>query len=127
MTFNKYVAVIFLWLFVLNMKAQKTSSYIDKDALYKQGLDLFDKKLYVAAQKNFIDYAGLNSPPLILRSDAWYYAAACGIELFHKDGEWRMKQFIIKNPESNKINSAYFYLGKSSFRKKKYEETIANF
>lgn len=127
MTFNKHVAVIILWLFILGARAQKTPAYLDKDALYKQGLDLFDKKQFVAAQKSFIDYASMSSSPAILRSDAWYYAAACGIELFHKDGEWRMKQFIIKNPGNNKVNSAYFYLGKSSFRKKKYDETIENF
>ncbi len=127
MTFNKYVAVIFLWLFVVIGKAQKVTAYIDKDALYKQGLDLFDKKLYTAAQKNFIDYISFNSSPALLKNDAEYYAAACGIELFHKDGEWRMKQFIIRHPGDNKINNAYFYLGKSSFRKKKYDETIENF
>ena len=49
------------------------------------------------------------------------------IELFHKDGEWRLREFITAHPESNKINGAWFYLGKSSFRKKKYEETIKNF
>jgi len=127
MTLNKYVAVIFLWLSFIFVQAQKTAAYLDKDGLYKQGLELFDKKQFLAAQKNFYDYSNLGSTPLLLKSDALYYAAACGIELFHKDGEWRMRDFIANHPGSNKVNSAYFYLGKSSFRRKKYEETIKNF
>lgn len=87
---------------------------------------MFDKKQFVAAQKSFTDYLSLKSTPSLLKTDAEYYAGACAIELFHKDGEWRMREFITEHPESNKINGAWFYLGKSSYRKKKHEETIKN-
>lgn len=103
--------------------AQKTAIYLDKDVSYKQGIELFDKKQYATAQKHFTDFVSTTSIT-ILKSDAEYYAAACAIELFNKDGEWQMKQFILKHPESTKLNNAYFYLGKNNFRKKKYEETI---
>lgn len=126
MTLKKYGAIVFFALAATAFKAQKTTAYLDKDALYKQGIDMFDKKQFVAAQKSFVDYSNMNSTPLILKTDAEYYAAACAIELFHKDGEWRMREFIRLHPESPKTNSAYFYLGKSSFRKKKYDETIKN-
>ncbi len=104
--------------------AQKTQIYLDKDASYKIGLELFDKKQYTAAQKSFIDYMASVKGNTLLKTDAEYYAAACGIELFHKDGEWRMKEFIERHQESNKVKWAYFYLGKSNFRKKKYDESI---
>lgn len=103
--------------------AQKTAIFTDKDALFKQGLDLFDKKQYVQAQKSFLDYVAISNSR-ILKTDALYYSAACAIEVFNKDGEWQMKQFVEKYPESNKINNANFYLGKSNFRKKKYPETL---
>lgn len=106
--------------------AQKTAVFTDKDAFYKQGLDLFDKKQFVQAQKSFSEFI-LVSNSKILKTDAIYYSAACAIELFNKDGEWQMKQFVEKHQESNKINSANFYLGKSNFRKKKYAETIEYF
>lgn len=127
MKLRKYGVLVGLSLFCLIAKSQKTTSYIDKELLYKQGIDLFDKKQYVASQKSFTDYLNLNTGIALLKTDAEYYAAACAIELFHKDGEWRMREFITKHPESNKQNGAWFYLGKSSFRKKKYEETIKNF
>src|SRR5687767_6482479 len=127
MMLRKYGVCLALSLSCLIARSQKTTAYIDKDILYKQGIDLFDKKQYVAAQKSFTDYLGLSSGIKLLKTDAEYYAAACAIELFHKDGEWRMREFINTHPESNKLNGAWFYLGKSSFRKKKYEETIKNF
>lgn len=118
---------IFLFLFLTAGAlafAQKTQYFLDKDALYKTGIDLFDKKQYTASQKAFLDYMDLIPGKTLLKTDAEYYAAACAIELFHKDGEWRMREFIERFPESNKVRSAYFYLGKSNFRKKKYDETI---
>lgn len=119
----KFSALTLFILFNLCASAQRTFIYTDKDALYKQGLDLFDKKQYVNAQKNFNEYVAITKPS-ILKGDALYYAAACGIELFNKDSEWLMKQFIEKYPASTKITSAYYYLGKSNFRKKKYKETL---
>jgi len=127
MKLRKYGVWVGLCLFCTLAKSQKTASYVDKDLLYKQGIDLFDKKQFVAAQKSFSDYLNLNSGVKLLKIDAEYYSAASAIELFHKDGEWRMREFITAHPESNKINGAWFYLGKSSYRKKKYEETIKNF
>lgn len=126
MVLRKYGVVIVLCLSIIRVNAQKTAAYVDKESLLKDGFDLFDKKQFVAAQKSFTDYLGLKTTVPLLKTDAEYYAAACAIELFHKDGEWRMREFIKEHPESNKTNGAWFYLGKSSYRKKKYDETIKN-
>lgn len=115
--------LLFSLFFCSVITAQKTAIYTDKDALYKQGLELFDKKQYVNSQKNFTEYI-LHCNSAILKADAQYYSAACAIELFHKDGEWQMREFIERHPESPKTNNANFYLGKSNFRKKKYPETL---
>lgn len=118
-----FISLAFLLITGITL-AQKTQLYLDKEALYKSGLELFDKKQYTASQKAFTDYMTTINGQTLLKTDAEYYSAACAIELFHKDGEWRMKEFIERHPESTKIKWAYFYLGKSNFRKKKYEETI---
>ncbi len=123
MFINRNFTVCLLLLFFLNGFTQKTAFYLDPEELYKNGIDLFDKKQFTASQKHFDDYI-LKAKANVLKTDAFYYASACGIELFHKDGEWRMKQFTEKYPESIKLNSAWFYLGKSNFRKKKYKETL---
>ena len=124
---RKYGVIVVLCMSYILGTAQKTAAYLDKESPLKDGLELFDKKQFVAAQKSFNDYIKQKSSPSLLKADAEYYSAACAIELFHKDGEWRMRDFITNHPESNKVNGAWFYLGKSSYRKKKYEETIKNF
>lgn len=123
MLVNRSTLIVLLFLMLGRVDAQKTAILLDKDALYKAGLELFDKKQYASAQKTFDDYA-LRSSASVLKSDAQFYSAACAIELFHKDGEWRMRQFIEKYPESLKKNYAWLYLGRSNFRKKKHKETI---
>ncbi|MBA3663809.1 MAG: tetratricopeptide repeat protein [Bacteroidetes bacterium] len=124
MTSIRNLSVFLFFIFSCStLLSQKTAIYVDKDALYKQGLELFDKKQYVNAQKNFTEYISSASSSL-LKTDAQYYSSACAIELFNKDGEWLMKQFIEQHPGDQKINQAHFYLGKSNFRKKKYSETL---
>jgi tetratricopeptide (TPR) repeat protein len=124
MMVKKHIFSFLLFVFTMSLQAQKTQVFLDKEELYKTGINLFDKKQYTAAQKAFDDYATSFPQNTLLKIDALYYSAACSIELFHKDGEWKMKQFIFRFPESNKVKWAYFYLGKSNFRKKKYDETI---
>ena len=119
-------ALVLFLLSGLVFKAQRTAVYADPDMLYKQGLELFDKKQYTSAQENFVEFAA-RTKSSILKSDAVFYAAACGIELFNKDSEWLMRSFIATYPASTKINNAYYYLGKSNFRKKKYSETLEYF
>lgn len=118
-------AIVFFFLISFGVKSQRTAVYADPEEHYKRGLELFDKQQYVSAQKHFRESARTSRSSL-LRADATYYAAACGIELFNKDSEWLMRDFIANHPSSNKINNAYNYLGKSNFRKKKYKETLEN-
>jgi TolA-binding protein len=118
--------ILFLIIFSISLNAQRTTIYSDPDQLYKQGLELYDKKQYASAQKSFTDYYAITRSSL-LKADALYYAGACGIELFHKDSEWIMRDYIAKYPAGNQVNNAWYYLGKSNFRKKKYQETLEYF
>lgn len=125
---KKYFPAIFL-LFLCELGfAQKTTIYLDADREYRTGVELFDKKKFGAALKSFQNITETNkNPKSLIRIDAEYYIAACAIELFNKDGEWRMKKFIEMHPESNKVRWGYFYLGKSNYRKKKYPEALEYF
>lgn len=127
MIFTKKLQLLFFaFLFFKNSKAQQTAIYTDKEALYKAGVELFDKKQFASAQKSFTDYLQISKVKLLI-ADANFYSAACAIELFNKDGEWQMKEFVKSFPESQRLNAANFYLGKNNFRKKKYAETIEFF
>jgi tetratricopeptide (TPR) repeat protein len=111
--------------FILPAKAQKTAVYSDNDAGFKQGLALFEKEQYAAAQHYFVD-AGfrLTDRNTVIATDADYYSAICSMELFHKDAEFLLKKFIKDHPESPRVRSAYFYLGKYNYRKKVYKDAL---
>ncbi len=105
--------------------SQKTMVYVHDDAEFKTALELFQKEKFGAAQKSFSKIiATHNNPQSLIRIDAEYYNAICAIELFNKDGELYLKQFVKDHPENLKVKTAYFYLGKYNYRKKKYRESL---
>src|ERR1019366_2914829 len=105
--------------------AQKSMIYVHADAEFKTGIELFQKEKYGAAQKSFVKIIESNRDVYsLVRIDAEYYNAICAIELFNKDGELFLKQFVKEHPESPKVKTAYFYLGQYNFRKNKYKEAL---
>lgn len=105
--------------------AQQTMIYVHEDAEFKTAIELFQKEKYGAAQKSFTHIIESHTDPKsLVRIDAEYYNAICAIELFNKDGELFMRQFVKDHPESPKVKSAYFYLGKYNYRKKKWKDAL---
>ena len=107
------------------LHAQKTRIYTFEDVDLMQGIDLFEKEKFVAAQHYFEKVvqrtADKNS---LTRIDAEYYAALCAVELFNKDAEDLLIRFIHDHPESGQVKMACFNLGKYKYRKKQYLEAI---
>ncbi len=109
----------------ISVFSQKTVQAIHEDSEFKTGIELFQKEKYGAAQKSFIRVIETHKDPQsFVRIDAEYYNAICAIELFNKDGELYLKQFIVDHTENPKVELAYFYLGKYNYRKKKYHDAI---
>ncbi len=119
------VALLFSLTGTISVFAQKTMVVVHEDAEFKTGIELFQKDKFGAAQKSFIkvieSHHDLQS---LIRIDAEFYKAVCAIELFNKDGEWYLKQFIKAHPENPKVKTAYFYLGKYNYAKKKYHDAL---
>lgn len=108
-----------------NGHAQKTNLFNDPDLLFKNGLDLFEREKFGAAQNNFDEYlesnANNNSE---LNVNAEYFSAICALRLFNKDAEKLTRNFIKNNPESPKVRLAYFQLGNYTYYRKKYDKSI---
>lgn len=124
----KKSSVLFLLLLLLQCAvAQKTTIYTHEDADFKTAVQLYENQKYGAAQKYFNRTIESHKEYSPVRIDAEFYAAICAIELFNKDCELLLKQFILKHPESVHIRKAYFNLGKYNYRKKKYKDAIEYF
>ncbi|MBI3512204.1 MAG: tetratricopeptide repeat protein [Bacteroidetes bacterium] len=117
---------LFLLLFANgSLRAQQTKVYTDKNVFYRDALDLFEKQKYAEAQEEF-DKIVTNSTDKkdLVAIDAEYYASICAYELFNKDAELRLKQFLSDHPESPRCREVRFDLGKYNYRKKKFEEVL---
>jgi tetratricopeptide (TPR) repeat protein len=115
----------FAVLFTTSLVAQQTQTYIAPDAAYRNAYDLFEKQKYAEAQDAF-DKIVFNAKDKndLLVIDAEYYADLCALELFHKDAEIRLKQFLSAHPESPKCRKVKFQLGRYNYRKKNYDDAI---
>lgn len=124
---SKLRGLVLTWsvLLCVRLSAQQTIIYTHEDAEFKTAIELFQKEKFGAAQKSFAKVIETHPDPnSLVRIDAEYYNAICATELFNKDGELYLKQFVKDHPESPKVKSAYFYLGKYNYRKKKWRDAI---
>ena len=107
------------------VNAQETNVYTSELRWYNEGLDLFQKEKYSAAirafEKTQEEIGNENSEVYV---NATYYKALCALNLFNKDAEFQLRQFVTTYPESPKVKSAYFQLGKYNYRKKKWEKVV---
>ncbi|MCD4745056.1 MAG: tetratricopeptide repeat protein [Bacteroidales bacterium] len=114
--------------FFINTNAQKTAIYNNPEAEYSLAMELFNKEKYGAAQQEFVNIIEtINDPLSEIRINAEYYDAICAFELFNKDAEYKLTEFIKNHPANSKVKLAYFQLGKFEYRNKKYRKAIKYF
>jgi len=120
-SFRKFFTILFLSVFVHTLWAQRTAIYNDPDFIYRTGVDMYEKEKYGAAQKQFqyVIENGL-SPLSQLRISAEYYDALCAVELFNRDAEYKLNEFVRKHPTNSRINLIQYQLGRLAYRDKKY-------
>ncbi|HLG04408.1 MAG TPA: tetratricopeptide repeat protein, partial [Bacteroidia bacterium] len=107
---------------------QQTQVYLGPDVEFRKGLDLFEKQKYAEAQEVFDRFSHSAPDKKNLQViDANYYAALCAVELFHKDAELRLKQFLADHPESPKCQRVRYQLGRYNYRRKRYDDVLAWF
>lgn len=112
----------------LSLHAQKSLNHYTNSELWKSALEQFESKNYGVARHEFSEFIKRETRVSSDRAiQAEYYKALCAVELFRPDAEEEMKAFIRKHPESNKIQSAYFQLGRQQYRNKKYNSALVWF
>jgi TolA-binding protein len=107
------------------VSAQMTMAF-DNDLLtYNRGLDLFEKQKYGPAKAQFErSIALVNDQNSEISANAHFYVAACALELFHKDAEFLLKEFVRNYSTSPRVTEAWFLLGNFNYRKKDYQDAI---
>jgi len=108
--------------------AQQTQVFASDERHFQEGLELFDRGKYGAAQQAFQRYLDLTqrrTGELRDRTiEAEYYYAVAGLNLSHPDAEDRILAFAAANPAHPKAAVAFFELGKFYFDQKNYVKSI---
>ncbi len=112
--------ILLLVLLAANLFGQQSLLPLDADKDLRRGAELFDKQQYSAAQEAFRMASQNQDIHGERRKIAEYYLALCAVELFNRDAEVLLTQFIYRHPESTLVKQAWFQLGKFFFREKKY-------
>ncbi len=107
--------------------AQMTSNYLPPLLQYHDGMELFNKEKYGAAQEKFNQLVASVNTPAEMQANAKYYKAVCALLLFNNDAENLGMDFINNHPENPKVNTTYFLLGNYFFKNKKYKDALAAF
>lgn len=116
-------------------QAQQTQVFAADERYFQEGLELFDRGQYGAAQEAFRQYlavepvhtsqAGPTAHDRI--ADAEYYYAVSGLYLLHPDAEGLILAFAEQHPAHPRSASAFFELGKFYFDQKDYASAIRYF
>ncbi len=124
---NRYRLIVFpfflLMLSSVGVNAQQSAIYRDKDTDLKEGLELFNKDQFGAAQQKFTEYLRRTEGGVATScADAAFYQAMCALRLDHNNGEALVVSFLDKYPESSKANLARFEMGRWLFLEKKFKK-----
>ncbi|MBK0402876.1 tetratricopeptide repeat protein [Adhaeribacter sp. BT258] len=104
-------------------EAQHTQVFTNDERYLHEGLELFDREKYGAAQEAFAKYISLIGDDT-KTIDAQYYYAVSGLYLLHPDAEKLILNFATKYPTHPKAGLAYYQLGLFYFDKKNYNKVI---
>ncbi len=115
--------------------AQQTQVFASDERFFQEGLELFDRQQYSAAQQAFRQYleveprrAGREEPTARDRTaDAEYYYAVSGLYLLHPDAEGLILAFVAAHPAHPRAAVAYYELAKFYFDQKNYPQAVAYF
>ena len=110
----------------LSASAQKHIEDYDPEALFNEGVLLFQNQEYGAALSIFSQYRAQAADAKSQRFvDAQYYEAVSSLYLGQADGPAKVIQFVNDNPGSTWARHANFLYANHLFKEKKYKEALA--
>ena len=115
-----------VFMLTISASAQKHIENYDPEALFNEGVLLFQNQEYGAALSIFTQYraqvADVKSQRCV---DAQYYEAVSSLYLGHADGPAKVLQFVNDNPGCTWAKHANFLYANNLFKEKKYKEALA--
>ncbi len=126
MTHKTFIFFLTLCLFS-QTKAQQLPAYFDGRKEYDEGIEMFNKRLFAAAQQQFQLFVAQTTHDKSLKNNdiyanAHFYDGICAYQLNDKDMEAKLLGFLETFPEHSRVPYAQFCLGNYYFERYKYAE-----
>ncbi|MDD4847782.1 MAG: tetratricopeptide repeat protein [Bacteroidales bacterium] len=121
--------LFFLWLISLLsffVSAQESESLREQNQLFRNALDLFNKKEYTSAQQLFKQIENREITGKESASVA-FHNAACSYYLHNNDALQLLTDFVEDFQTANDVNEAYFLIGNEYFNNKKYKQSLEGY
>lgn len=107
----------------IQVRAQKTWMYEHPHFLYNQGMELFEKEKYSAAQRQFNEFIKTSNDPG-MKAHALYLSGICALELSNPDAVSLLKKVKKIYPSNPENKWADYQLGKWYYRNKEVKTAI---
>lgn len=122
---RKGTMLLVLCVMSVSLLAQKHIEAYEPEALFDEGVLLFQNQEYGAALSTFTQYRAQVADAKSQRCvDAQYYEAVSSLYLGHADGPAKVMQFVDDNPGSTWARHANFLYANHLFQNKKYKEAL---
>ena len=119
------LGLLFTLVWALSGTAQQTEHYTHPEAKYEKARDMFQKQQYVAAQKLFLEVLHEShdaSGEILINAE--FYAAVCALELYNRDAELLVDEFIKNHPHSPRRLELHYVMANHMFSRKKYRDAV---
>ncbi len=115
--------LLYFSLSYLPLLGQATYTYQEDHKLFRDGLELLDRKLYAAAQHSFKSFMKIGTDTE-QRIEAQYYMAFCALHLSEPDADTQLEIFLAAYPYHPKALDAYYQWGEVYFEEGEYIKAI---
>ena len=120
------VFVIFFF-YVFSLQAQSVTAPENNREIFRTSIELFNAENYGAALFGFQKLRERSEPGSAFADEADYFIRVCYLEMGNSNGRMMLEKYIAENPESSRINNAYYRLGNADFNQKRYTKALASF
>ena len=113
--------------YVFPAQAQPVSAPEDLNEIFRTSMELFNAEKYGAAIYKFQQLEQVAPSGAVYADEADYHICVCYLEMGNPIGRKMIEEFIASNPESPRINNAWFRLGNADFNQKHYKQALTAF
>ena len=118
----RFISTALVVLISFSIQAQTTQAYNEMETKWTSAINLYEKGMYVPAQKLFSEILLHDGQEYAsYKDEAAFYYALSSMNLLNNDAEFQITNFIENHPESRNSNNASFQMANFKFRNKDYK------